>query len=382
MKTVDKYLLSNFIKPLFVCVVVFIGLLLFVDSAEKLRPFISYSKSAGEGSWKVILYYIFGSMMVYLSAFLPFVIALSGSVAHVNLNKTGQLRALYSFGLNHHRIFRFPLLLAFGLGLLLFCLNISFLPNMIREVESSSRLMRGLPNKNKAFILEENLTLQDQLIEKKINIIKPLLYPESLNPPIYQIINYGEMVDLTHFKKILITRLDVNRKIRQRFILFNCSIENGFIVGQNGTMQDYYWNGDLYKEENLILKNNWEVKVKNYGVGLVEMIALYDAPNQASFVTLMENYNQKIARDELVKRLILPVKCVLLLLVALALSCLFDLKAIYMCFAVMIFVALIDLFSEALPKLFFANSITVLPALIAPISLYIIAKIVFKKASV
>ena len=382
MKTVDKYLFSNFIKPFLVCIVSFIGLLLFVDSAEKLRPFVSYSKSAGEGSWSLILSYLFGSITVYFVNFLPFVIALSGAIAHVNLNKTGQLMALYSFGLNHHRVFRFPLLLSFGLGLMVMLMNISYLPNTIREVENSSRMIRGLSNKNKAFIHEEKITFQDQNLELGKNKLNGFTFPVALNPPVFQIVNFSEMVDLNHFKKIIVTRLDANRKIRQRFLLYNCVAQDGYIHGEEGITQDYNPNGDLFEEKGLSKEKSVLIRTNIYGDSLIELISLYELPKQSSLKTLLENYQLKVARDEFFRRLLLPLECVLMLLLSMALSCLFNLKNLYMCFTVMILVALIDLVTNSIPLLFFANFTSAIPIFSVPIFLFLIAKAIFKKARI
>lgn len=383
MKTVDKHLFSNFLKPFFVCIVSFIGILFFVDSAEKLRPFISYSYSGAADSFSVITSYIFGRITVYFVDFLPFVIALSGAITHVNLNKTGQLMALYSFGLNHHRIFRFPLLLSFGIGVFVLFLNISFLPNTIREVENTSRLIRGLPNKNKAFIIEEKISSLDQNLElDKNNLNKEIVFPIILNPPVFQIINYSEMKDVNLFKKIIITRLDVSRKIRQRFLLINCAIENGFAKGESGIMQDYNPNGDLFKETTITKEMPVYLKVQISGGDLVEMISLYNSPKENSLFSLMENYQLKVARAEVYRRLFLPIECVLLLLLSLAFSSLLNLKSIYMCFTVMILVALTNVLTSFIPMLFFANTVTVLPAFIAPVLLYLTSKIIFRKARI
>lgn len=381
MKTVDKYLTSNFLKPFFVCIISFVCLLLFVDSAEKLRPFVSYSKSGNDNSWQVIFSYLFGSVTVYSVSFLPFVIALSGAIAHVNLNKTGQLMALYSFGLNHHRIFRFPLLIAFVMGALVLSMNFNFLPQTIREVENTSRLIRGLPNKNKAFILEENLTTVDQSLEQKRNP-QNFTYSINLNPPVYQVINYGEMIDLYHFKKIIITRLDANYQIRQRFLLNLCEVEASFIKGQSGIMHDYFANGDLFKETVITGQNPVFVKINVFGEKLLDIIALHANPKQSSLKNLLENYHLKVARDEIFKRFLMPFHCVMLLLLALALSSYFNLKNIYMCFTVMILVALIEMVVSSIPVIFFGNATTVIPIFLTPILLYLISKIIFRLARI
>lgn len=381
MKTVDKYLTSNFLKPFFVCIISFVCLLLFVDSAEKLRPFVSYSKTGNEDSWQVIFSYLFGSVTVYAVNFLPFVIALSGAVTHVNLNKTGQLMALYSFGLNHHRIFRFPLLISFVMGAIVLLMNFNFLPKTIREVENTSRLIRGLPNKNKAFILEENLTTFDQSLEQKRNS-KDYNFSINLNPPVYQVINYGEMIDLVHFKKIIVTRLDANHQIRQRFLLNLCEVEDSFIQGQSGIMQDYYANGDLYKETIITDQKPVFVKINIYGEKLLDVIALHANPKQSSLKNLLEHYHLKVARDEICKRLLMPIHCVMLLLLALALSCYFNLKNIYMCFTVMILVALIEMIISSIPVLFFGSVTTVIPIFLTPVLLFLTAKLIFKIARI
>lgn len=358
------------------------GLVFFIDTTEKFRSFVSYSKSVEEGSWPVLISYLFSSLIVYFVNFLPFVIALTGAITFVLLNKTGQLMALYSFGLNHHRVFRFPFLLTFGVGLIVMFLNLSYLPNTIRNIENYTQVIKGQTNKTKSFILEEKFTFQNQSLETNKNNHTDLLFPLSLNPPVYQIISYSEIIDRNNFKKIVITRLDEKRKVRQRLLLFNCVVKDGFSKGEDGLIQDYFPNGDLFKETNITKENPRYIKLNIYGKELVELMSLFEAPEQTSFAVLLKNFQIKVARDEIYRRLLLPFKCILLLLLSLAFSCWFNLKNIYMCFVVLILVALVDMFADAIPALFFASSVSAIPLFITPLFLYLVSKMIFKKTAV
>lgn len=379
MKKIDRYLFANYLKLFFICGISFIGLFLFIDFSEKLRAFASYSKSVEGSNSSLISTYILGSIIVYFVNFLPYLIVIAASIEFVLLNKTGQLMAMHSFGLAQLRIFRWPILFSVFLGILVLIINFEFLPKLAEKVENTSRTIRGLPNKNKAFIYEETISLQDQMAEQTQNTKIGVNFNESLKPPAYQIISFSEMISKNTFKKILITRLDSENQIRQRFLLSNCIYNDGYLSGVTCLKQDYFSNGDLFGEVSYSQANPYYVKLNKTQKELNELMSIFSAPNQTSMTTLFQNYHLKIARNEIFDRFILPLKFLLFILLALAISKILDLKKIYMGFVVLIIVAILDVFSKSIPVLFFSNVSSILPIFISPIFLYFIWKIICKR---
>jgi lipopolysaccharide export LptBFGC system permease protein LptF len=376
MKKIDRYLFANYLKPFFICAISFIGLFLFIDSSEKLRAFASYSKTIETGETSLISTYILGSIIVYFVNFMPYLIVIAVSIEFVMLNKTGQLMAMHSFGLPQHRIFRWPILFSICLGTLILISNFHFLPKLVDDVENISRTIRGLPNKNKAFIYDEPISMEDQISEQTKNIAHGVNFNKTLNPPVKQIVSFSEMIDGNAFKKILVTRLDADNQIRQRILLSNCIFNSGFISGASGIKQDYFSNGDLYREENLTQENAYFVKLHKTKDELNDFMSIYNSPNQTSMMTLFQNYHLKNARNEIVERLLTPIKFLLFILLALAISKYLDLKKIYMGFVVLIIVALLDVFSRAIPIVFLSNFSSILAIFISPILLFIIWKVI------
>lgn len=380
MKKIDRYLFANFIKPFVICGISFIGLFLFIDFSEKFRAFASYSKTLQAGGSSLISTYILGSIVVYFVNFLPYLMVIAIAVEFVILNKTGQLMAMHSFGLPQNRIFRWPIFFSFFIGLFVLAIDFQILPKLTEKVEDTSRIIRGLPNKNKAFIFEEAISVQNQLAEQTKNAKHGVNFKESLNPPVFQIVSFGEMLSKNEFKKILLTRLDMENQIRQRFLLLNCVFQDGFLSGSACLKQDYYANGDLYKEQNFSMDNPYFVKLNLSENELTELMSIYNTPDQTTMLTLLQNYHLKVARSEIVDRLILPIKFLLFVLLALTICKILDLKKIYMAFVVLIAVTILDVISRAVPILFFANFSSILPLFISPLILILMLIIASKRS--
>jgi lipopolysaccharide export system permease protein len=99
MRTLDRYVTSEFLKYLTMAVVMFVALFVVVDLFEKMDKFIDHGAAAGD----VILFYVYG-VPYTLVLTVPIAMLLASLMVVGQLGRTGELVAMLSAGVGFLRI--------------------------------------------------------------------------------------------------------------------------------------------------------------------------------------------------------------------------------------------------------------------------------------
>ncbi|PCJ58264.1 MAG: hypothetical protein COA79_13480 [Planctomycetota bacterium] len=377
MKTIDKYLTGHFFRPFIISIVVFIGLFTFIDSAEKLRSFLSFSNSHSNGI-VIIGKYMLSNALFYFISFLPIILALTAAMIHVNLNKTGQIIALYSFGLHHVRIFRYPLIWTFLIGLIVLLLNFFILPDLYVKADQYNRVIKNRELMKKGIVFQENIDLfqlKNEILKNKSIHKKE---EKSLLPIYSQVMNIRNFNNESIAEELNFTRLDNRGNVRQRGVFTSCKLVSDFWKLNDGVLIDYLPNGEKFREKKYDGKKSFFL-ISSYDLtGLNAYYYLFKNPKKVKTSSLFKFYGSLESRQELWRRFMLPLRCICILLCAIGLSVFFNIKRVYFGFAILIMVGLLDLIGSNVSYFLISPKHYILSAVFGPIFLFLVGKYTLK----
>ena len=118
MKIIDRYLLKEYLRNLFLIAVIFLFLFLLIDFFEKIRMFLSNHATVFQ-----MLSYSFFKLPFALSQLLPTVVLLTSLITFGNLSRHNEIIAMKANGLHIFRVALSTLVIAALISLAIFTLN-------------------------------------------------------------------------------------------------------------------------------------------------------------------------------------------------------------------------------------------------------------------
>ncbi len=336
LKTTDRYVIAQFLKPLVVVLLTFMGLFLFVDTAEKVRPIMRYLK-ASDNNWVEVVQYLLGNLFGYLMILIPLVLSLSISICFILLNQTGQMRAFASFTLPYKRVFLGPFMICGIVGGLSFLLTFQVLPDVKRNTDLLYKKIRNVSGIFKDIVVQENLSLSN-LSSEYLKDSRPAdikkSYSEKGRPAVLQIIEVRNLSSLTgEIEDLYILRFDENNRIVRRIQMKNSNFVDGFIVGENGK-DDLYDDGHFIKSQVIETPTYFATNFTLYSI--LNEYFLSEDVTQVSIPILFEKRTSQVAKKEIVDRAMYPFLVLLFSLLALAISSLFNFTKLYLSFGLLL----------------------------------------------
>ena len=229
LKSINRYIINEYIKSLFVVIAVMLSIILLINLLDEFNFFKS------KKDLKFILFIIFTILKIpnVLINLFPFIVLFAGIVFYLKIYNHNEVISLRVMGYSNIQIILIPALTSFVIGYVIVFLIVPFSSSMLRYYED----LRSEYNetKNLVFVNETGIWILDKN-EKEKNIIRI----EKINK------------DFTIVSQITIYNYDVANNFIRR------------IDATEGTIKDKNWQLNKVNIISANKKNNKENYLNNY----------------------------------------------------------------------------------------------------------------------
>jgi lipopolysaccharide export system permease protein len=255
LKSINRYIINEYIKSLFVVIAVMLSIILLINLLDEFNFFKS------KKDLKFILFLIFTVLKIpnVLINLFPFIVLFAGIVFYLKIYNHNEVISLRVMGYSNIQIILIPALTSFAIGYVIVFLIVPFSSSMLRYYED----LRSEYNetKNLVFINETGIWIVDKN-EKEKNIIR-------------------------------IEKINKDFSVVSQITIYNYDASNNFIRridATEGTIKDKNW---LLNKVNIISinkKNNKDNYLNNYNytsnVNISELKNVYKNTDTTSFLDI------------------------------------------------------------------------------------------------
>ncbi|TWT37936.1 putative permease YjgP/YjgQ family protein [Posidoniimonas corsicana] len=143
LRTIDRYLLKQYLQVLVICFVSFTGLFIVIDAFGHLDHFVDYSAESGEGLFSTLLnYYSYRSLMIF--DMLCGMLALTSAMFTITwIQRHNEMTALLAAGIPRLRVLRPIIVAALAISVVAVVFRETVIPRVRNELATDTRNLSG-----------------------------------------------------------------------------------------------------------------------------------------------------------------------------------------------------------------------------------------------